>query len=82
MELVFILFLASRRFYPARQNVRREHRGPQARADPVVPAADYIVLDAAPHQPQYLAVLRRHGQVGRLDVEQLRHLSGPYRASV
>lgn len=60
----------------ARHRVRREDRGPQAGPDPVVPAAGHVVLDAAAHQGQDLPVLGGDGEVGRLEVEQLRHLGG------
>lgn len=54
--------------------MRREDRGPEAGSDPVVPAALDVVLDAAAHEGEDLAVLGRHREVGLLEVEQLRHL--------
>lgn len=58
----------------ARQRVRREDRGPQARADPVVAAALHIVLDAAAHQGEDLPVLGGDGKLCGLEIEQLGHL--------
>lgn len=55
--------------------MRREHGRPEAGPDPVETAAVHVVLDPAPHQPQNLAVLGRHGKVGRLEHEQLGHLA-------